>query len=116
MPAIKRKPIEVAENAPYLPPPVTQELVWSLKGLVGGEADKGQQTMAMQWIIYTLCKTYELPYFPGLDGARDGDFAKGKMFCGQQIVKLVNMPLDMVTKLPRLSARSDEDDGSIQNK
>ena len=50
-------------------------------------ADMFQFADPLDWIIYTLCGTYDQPYRPGEGGDRDTVFACAKQFVGQQIVK-----------------------------
>lgn len=110
---IARAPIVLAANSPILPPSVTQEATWAIKAIAAGEADKGQQAMAMRWIIQVLCGTYDLPYRP--ESSRDTDLALGKMHVGQQLVRLINMPSDRVATLPRIGGATDGDDDEIRN-
>lgn len=107
--AIKTTDVLIPENAPYRPPVVTQDLVWSLKGLNAGDADAGQQTLALHWIITELCKTYDFPFRPG-ENDRDTNVAIGKMFVGQQLVAILNMPNEKIAKLPRLRPMGESDD------
>lgn len=113
--AVKVVPVTIPANSPLLPAPCTREVVWALKSLATGEAIKDEQSLAIRWIIHDLCKTYDMPYFPGPDGVRDGDFAKGKMHVGQQLIRLINMSPEDANKLPRLAPATSEDDGSIHN-
>lgn len=111
--AIKPVRVEIPENAPYLPPRANQEIAWALKGLHAGEADKGQQTMAINWIIFELARYQDMSYRP--NSARDSDFAEGKRYCGAQLVRLIQMTPERISKLPRLGAATQEDDDSIRN-
>ncbi len=110
---VKTSPVILPANSPVLPPRRFQETAWALKGLNGGEADKGQQTMALAWIIRELCGTYDMPYRPGAPG--DSDFAMGKMHVGQQIVALINMSPEQIARLPRMGATTQEDDDSMKD-
>lgn len=111
---IKTAPVVLPANSPLLPPPCTQELAWAVKSLASGEANKGEQTMILGWIIRDLCRTYDLPYRPGSQS--DTDFALGMMHVGQELVKLVNMTPERITKLPRMSPSTDEDDGAMKDR
>ena len=62
----------------------------ALKACQAGEASGIQQQRALRWIIEKAAATYDLPFRPGADGARDTDFACGRMFVGQQIVRELN--------------------------
>ena len=111
---IKRAPVVLAANSPILPPPRSQETAWALKGLLAGEADSGQQGLALRWIINQLCATYDFPYRP--DSERDTNIALGKQFVGQQIVALINMTPEQITKLPKLAAATSGEDDELPNR
>ena len=107
--AARIKPVVIPSNASYLPPQLTQEICWALKGLNSGEADAGQQSLAISWIIQELCKTYDWPFRP--ESVRDTDIALGRQFCGQQLVRAINLTTDQVARLPKMrpSANNDEE-------
>lgn len=63
------------------------------------EAEPHQQKIVLDFIINKLTGYYDLSYRPdGMGGQRDTDFAEGKRFVGQQLVKLIKINL---TKLKR---------------
>ena len=65
----------------------------AMKALAAGHASDSQQKRVLEWLIQ-ICQTYENPYRPGGRSAeRASQFACGKQFIGQQIVKLINMPM-----------------------
>jgi hypothetical protein len=111
---IKRAPVILAANPPILPPLRAQETAWALKGLMAGEADAGQQNLALRWIINQLCATYDFPYRP--DSERDSHIALGKMWVGQQIVALINMTPEQITRLPKLGPSTPGEDDEIKNR
>lgn len=61
----------------------------ALQALNRGDATEEQQRRALRFVIETLCGTYDLAYRPA--SARDTDFALGKAYVGQQIVKLLHV-------------------------
>lgn len=65
------------------------EALYALKALQSGEANKDQQQIALDFIIKRLCSTYDMTYFP--DSSRDSDFAEGKRWVGNQIIKLLKL-------------------------
>lgn len=67
------------------PAPYDEAISAAIKALATGNANEGQQQRALNWIVHTLCGTYDQPYRP--DSERDTVFACAKMFVGQQIVK-----------------------------
>ena len=89
-PENRRKPIPEA-SAPWLPVEYELADATALQALANGVADAHQQKRALDWIIQQACGTYDMPYRPGNDGARNTDFALGKQFVGQQIVKLLKL-------------------------
>jgi hypothetical protein len=64
---------------------------YAIKALAAGVANEGQQKRALDWIINTLCATYDLSYRPESD--RDTAFAEGKRHIGLQLVKQVKLVL-----------------------
>lgn len=96
MPA--RKPVDLSK--PYTPAAYSKFDVYALKALQSGTANPAQQQRALAWIINQCAKTYDLPYHPGgEEGRRDSDFASGKVFVGQQIVKLLNYDAALLNQL-----------------
>jgi hypothetical protein len=61
----------------------------ALQALQTGTADAGQQRRALDWIINHAAATYDLAYRP--ESARDTDFMLGRVFVGQQIVKMLKL-------------------------
>lgn len=79
------------EHAPWKPPKYPDHMPTAFRALMNGECPPHLQKEALVWLIWQLCGTYDQPYRPGgPEGARDTDFACGKQWVGQQIVKLVN--------------------------
>lgn len=68
---------------PFIPAPYTESVTAALQALERGEADSGQQQLALAWIINDAAKTYDLEY--RTDG-RDHAFSSGRRFVGLQIV------------------------------
>lgn len=57
-------------------------------------ANDPRHQVALNWIIHKAAKTYDNPFRPGgHDGERASCFASGRMFVGQQIVKMINLPM-----------------------
>ena len=93
-----RKPVRIAPAAePWSPVPFDRATVFALKALQDGKASEGQQKRALAWIIHQAAATYDLPFRPGgPEGDRATVFATGRMFLGQQLVKLLNLPAALV--------------------
>lgn len=68
--------------------------VSALQALSRGEANPEQQKLALQYIINNVCLTYDMPYRP--ESSRDTDFLLGRMYAGQQIVKLLKINLNKI--------------------
>lgn len=62
--------------------------VAAIQACIAGTALEHQQQRAMKWIIEIASATYDQSYRPGEDGRRDTDFAEGRRFVGNSIVKL----------------------------
>jgi len=69
----------------------------AIKAVAAGTADEAQQKRAIEWIILKACRAYEVSFYPDdQGGARDTDFALGRQFVGQQIVKLINASRELL--------------------
>ena len=79
----------LAASASWLPAPYDLADATAVQALQRGTADAEQQRRALDWIIRQACATYDFPYRPGPDD-RDTNIALGRMWAGQQIVKLCN--------------------------
>jgi hypothetical protein len=77
---------------PFAPAAYDRSDVAAFKALSEGRADSYQQQLCLEWIMYAS-GAYANAFRPGADGARDTDFALGKAWVGQQIVKLINLPM-----------------------
>lgn len=73
-------PVKWADNIPA---------VYALKALAEGTADAGQQRLALDFIVHVIAQRYAIPYFP--DSTTDSAFASGKLFVGEQILKLISL-------------------------
>ena len=95
-PRVSFKPTKQSldEHAPWKPTAWEPADAGAIQALVRGDAPPHLQMRAMQFIINQLCGTYDLPYRPGgPEGERDTDFALGKMWVGQQLVKLTKVKI-----------------------
>ena len=69
--------------------------VSALQAMRRGEANADLQKRAMEFILNTVCDRNGMSFRPGgPEGARETDFAEGRRFVGNQIVKLTNIPLN----------------------
>ena len=99
-------PSKPPAGAPYAPAPYELADVHALKALAGDEDVPAHQARrALNWIIHSACGTYDQSYRPGEDGDRDTAFAEGRRFVGNQIVKLVNLSPEIMTRMRKNDAR-----------
>ena len=81
----------------FAPPPYEKAVASALQQLAAGTASPDQQKRALDWIIKQACGTYDQAFRPGgQDGARETDFALGRQFAGQQIVKMLHLNLSVI--------------------
>lgn len=92
-------------SEPWKPAPYDEPDMMAMKALAAGVANEHQQKRVLKWIVEAACATYDQPYRPGVNG-RDTDFACGRMFVGQQIVKLVNMDPRVFRKAPEAAPKA----------
>lgn len=106
---MSRKPNPLSpDRRPWHPAPFSVDHVYAMQNLAKGEANEVQQKLALDFLINGLSCTYESIYFA--DNPRDTDFASGKRHVGLQIVKLVNMPRSLITKLREVETRRKRED------
>ena len=71
--------------------------VAALQAMRCGEANADQQQRAMEFILDAICDRNGMSFRPGgAEGARETDFAEGRRFVGNQIVKLTKLPLSKI--------------------
>lgn len=91
------KPVRqaVGQHAPWLPATWAPADAGALQALVRGDCPPHLQQRAVAFIVNDLCGTYDQPYRPGgHESERDTTFALGKMWVGQQIVRLIKVKID----------------------
>lgn len=82
----------IEDHAPWRPSHWDPADAAALQALVRGDCPVHLQQRAINFIVHTLCGTYDLSYRFGPDGERDTAFAEGKRWVGLQIVKLLKAP------------------------
>lgn len=80
--------------AEYAPAVFKKADVIAIQAVMNGSADKEQQKRALNFIVFEVCKTYDLAYRPGDTNATH--FALGRQFAGQQIVHLMKLPANKI--------------------
>jgi hypothetical protein len=84
--------------SPQIAPAKWEEAdVGAIQALNRGDATEYQQKRALRFIIESICLTYDQPFSEVSE--RLTDFACGRMFCGQQIVKMTNLDLKNLKEL-----------------
>lgn len=89
-------------SAPFMFAPYDDRIAIAVTAVVEGNANEGQQKLAIDWIINSVCGYYDISFRPGDGGARLTDFAEGKRFVAAQIVKMTRL------KIGRLQGGNDE--------
>ena len=85
---------KVHRPEPWKPAEWDVEDGYAIQAVMMGRASEAQQRRAMQFIVHSLCATYDLSYRPSSD--RDTAFAEGKRFVGLQLVKFANLNIARV--------------------
>lgn len=98
MPPNKTERQAIADHAPWKPAPFDPADAEAFQALSRGNATGAQQKRALDWLVKSACRTYDLSYRPGEDGRRDTDFAEGQRSIGLQVVKLLNLKIGLLTK------------------
>lgn len=71
----------------------------AIKAVGAGTATPEQQKRAIDVIVRDLARTFDMPYRDDKTGGeRDTAFACGRMFVGQEIVKLLNFDLSTIRR------------------
>lgn len=84
-----KKPVD---PVPWTPPAYDTADAGAIQALLRGEAEPHQQQRALAWIINMAAATYDQSFYPGgEDGRRNTDFAEGRRFVGNQIVKMTRI-------------------------
>ena len=84
-------------SRPWFPAPYEKADASAIQALSRGLADPEQQQRALKWIIEGAAMCYGMSFIPGgEDGRRDSDFAEGRRYVGQQIVKMTKLNLAVI--------------------
>jgi len=68
----------------------------ALKALNAGTASAYEQKLALATICNTFSRAQDLPYIPG--SFDETAFFNGRAFVGQQILKIINLPIGKLIK------------------
>lgn len=75
---------------PYTPVVYTRADVSAIQAISRGTATADQQQRALQWLVHSASRAYDLEYRPD---SRDHAFASGMRFVGLSVIKLINLDL-----------------------
>jgi hypothetical protein len=71
----------------------------ALQALAAGVADEYQQKHVLRWIVEVAAATYDQSFWPGgEDGRRNSDFAEGRRFVGNSIVKMLKVDVQALLR------------------
>lgn len=79
---------------PFAPAKYDRADAYAIKALAKGTATEGQQKRALDWIIRAAAMTYDETFVPGQPDL--SDFLAGRRSVGLQVVKLVNIPIELM--------------------
>lgn len=91
---------------PWHPPEWDSYDIYAYKAVASGTANAGQQQHMMRHLINKLAGTYDLEF---RETERASTFASGKRFVGLQVVKMINLPAELVPKGPPIERSSSTD-------
>lgn len=77
------------KNKPFFPAEYSLADIAAIQAMATGTASSDQQKRALKWIVEEACATYGLNFYPG--ESFNNDFAAGKRYVGQQIIKLTKI-------------------------
>ena len=96
------------KGTPWLPAPYENADIAAIQALAKGEARAEQQIRALTWIVEKAARTYDMTYQP--ESARDSDFAEGKRYVGNQIVKMTKINIAALRKTDERHSSSRDPD------
>jgi hypothetical protein len=88
--------VKKIKDQPWVTPEPTLAISMAIKAIAAGTANEHQQKTAMNWIINSLCGTYDLSYRPNSE--RDTCLAEGKRLVGLSLVKEINMSVEILRR------------------
>lgn len=87
------------QPVPWTPAPYEAADAAAIQALMSGEAEPEQQKRALRWIIEAAAGTYDQTFYPGAEeGRRNSDFAEGRRFVGNQVVKLTKLNVSQLRR------------------
>ncbi len=84
------------KSTPFAPASYTDEVVAAVKAVAAGNASPGQQKACLEWIVHQVAMTYDETFVPAQPDL--SDYLAGRRNVGLQIMKLVNVPTEKLTR------------------
>lgn len=86
----------------YAPPDFSTDFgkagVFALQAMANGEANEGQQKIALNYLIHEICRTYDLSFRPDdRGGERETAFAEGRRYVGILIERVLKNSFEVLT-------------------
>lgn len=91
MPLVRNKSDVIPQEDPRAEPFFTAEQLNALQAVNAGNASSHQQKIAVEYIVHTLCGTYDISYRP--DKEHDTFVAEGKRIAGVRLVGLFKLAI-----------------------
>ena len=86
------------KHKPWKPVPYEPADVSAIQLLSRGECPPELQQRAFKWLIEIACATYDQSFYPGEEGRRDTDFAEGRRFVGNTLIKMTRLNVSKLTE------------------
>lgn len=80
--------------SPYIPIIPDKKTIMAVKSFYSGTANNGQQRLVLDFIMHSLCGTYDIGYHSGKPD--DTAFAAGKRFIGLNLRDVINLDATML--------------------
>ena len=84
------------KTVPHAPAAYDDEDVAAVKAVAAGNASPGQQKRCLTWIIHKAAMTYDETFVPAQPDV--SAFLAGRRNVGNQVLKLVNVPIEVLTR------------------
>jgi len=85
--------------SPWLPVEYEVADAAAIQAMAEGVAEPEQQKRVLKWIIERAAGTYDQSFYPGgEEGRRNSDFAEGRRFVGNSIVKMLRVNISSMRR------------------
>lgn len=76
--------------------PLDNAEIYALRAVYAGDATPNQQRLALVTVANKLARSQDLLFIPGANGDRESAFLSGRAFVGQQLLKVLKLPLNQL--------------------